>query len=180
MVSKTKEKLAEAFKAVACRKSFSKTTIADITKECGMTRENFYYHFHDKYDILHWVFKNQLLFQEDDHTDNMSVEQLTIIFIKKINKDYKFYRTIVKDLGPDQVRKEVFPYIQEITHRFVEDSMDKDIWKLREEKEHFAVEYFTDAFISFITNYLSENNTMDEKMMIMNFHFLFTQFFQTA
>lgn len=164
MVSRTKEKLAEAFKAVVCRKTFSKTTISDITTECGMTRENFYYHFHDKYDILDWVFKNQLLVRETENVENMTVEEMTLLFIHNINKDYTFYRIIVKDIGPDQIRKEVFPYIEEATRRFVEDSMDKNIWKMRKEKEHFAVEYFTDAFISFITNYLLEHKEMDEKI----------------
>ena len=177
MVSRTKEKLAEAFKAVVCRKTFSKTTISDITTECGMTRENFYYHFRDKYDILDWVFQNQLLIQDTESVQKMTMEEITLHFIHNINKDYKFYRAIVKDIGPDQIRKEVFPYIEGTTRKFVEDSMDKNIWKMREEKEHFAVEYFTDAFISFITNYLLGHKEMDGKMMVTNFHFLYTQFF---
>ena len=45
----TKGKMAEAFKELVCKKSFQKITISDIAKESAMTRENFYYHFRDKY-----------------------------------------------------------------------------------------------------------------------------------
>lgn len=56
----TKGKMAEAFKELVCKKSFQKITISDIAKESAMTRENFYYHFRDKYDIMHWIFEQQV------------------------------------------------------------------------------------------------------------------------
>ena len=52
----TKGKMAEAFKELVCKKSFQKITISDIAKESAMTRENFYYHFRDKYDLVNWIF----------------------------------------------------------------------------------------------------------------------------
>ena len=59
----TKGKMAEAFKELVCKKSFQKITISDIAKESAMTRENFYYHFRDKYDIMHWIFEQQVAAQ---------------------------------------------------------------------------------------------------------------------
>lgn len=57
----TKGKMAEAFKELVCKKSFQKITISDIAKESAMTRENFYYHFRDKYDIMHWIFEQEIV-----------------------------------------------------------------------------------------------------------------------
>ena len=59
----TKGKMAEAFNELVCKKSFQKITISDIAKESAMTRENFYYHFRDKYDIMHWIFEQQVAAQ---------------------------------------------------------------------------------------------------------------------
>lgn len=177
MVSRTKEKLAEAFKTVVCRKSFAKTTIADITKECGMTRENFYYHFRDKYDILSWVCQRQLVDHIPEKGSKKTMEEFIIFMVKKINADYKFYRTVIRDIGAEQVRKTILPYIKKLTYWLIDGTLDDTLWKMREEKENFAVEFFSDAFITFLTDYMLENEKMDEKMMIMNFQFLFTQFF---
>ena len=177
MVSKTKEKLAEAFKTVVCKKSFTKTTIADITKECGMTRENFYYHFRDKYDIIGWVCRHQLVANIPEKYDKKYVEDLIIYLVRKINEDYKFYRTVVRDVGVEQVRKEVLPYIRKLIYRLIDETIDENVWRMREEKENIAVDFISDALITFLTEYMLENEKMDEKLMVMNFHFLFTQFF---
>ena len=69
----TKGKMAEAFKELVCKKSFQKITISDIAKESAMTRENFYYHFRDKYDIMHWIFEQQVAAQlpEDEEPFEM-------------------------------------------------------------------------------------------------------------
>ena len=46
-MSKTKWKLAEALKKLMKEKSLHKITIQDIVEESGLTRQSFYYHFHD-------------------------------------------------------------------------------------------------------------------------------------
>ena len=86
-------------------------------------------------------------------------------------------RTVVRDVGVEQVRKEVLPYIRKLIYRLIDETIDENVWRMREEKENFAVDFFSDAFITFLTEYMLENEKMDEKLMVMNFHFLFTQFF---
>ena len=109
--------------------------------------------------------------------DKKYVEDLIIYLVRKINEDYKFYRTVVRDVGVEQVRKEVLPYIRKLIYRLIDETIDENVWRMREEKENFAVDFFSDAFITFLTEYMLENEKMDEKLMVMNFHFLFTQFF---
>ena len=68
----TKGKMAEAFKELVCKKSFQKITISDIAKESAMTRENFYYHFRDKYDIMHWIFEQQVAAQLRTYAEQLT------------------------------------------------------------------------------------------------------------
>ena len=60
-MSKTKWKLAEALKKLMKEKSLHKITIQDIVEENGLTRQSFYYHFHDICEIIEWICKNTLL-----------------------------------------------------------------------------------------------------------------------
>ncbi|MGI6157183.1 MAG: TetR/AcrR family transcriptional regulator C-terminal domain-containing protein [Saccharofermentanales bacterium] len=39
----------------------SKITIKDITDECGISRNAFYYHFSDKYALVNWIFLSETL-----------------------------------------------------------------------------------------------------------------------
>ena len=56
--SNTKERIAQALKTLTVKKSFHKITINDISGECGMTRENFYYHFRDKSEIYKGLYED--------------------------------------------------------------------------------------------------------------------------
>ena len=55
-------------KAAICRsaselltkKRTKKLTVKDIVEECGITRQTFYYHFQDKYELLVWIYYNEL------------------------------------------------------------------------------------------------------------------------
>lgn len=37
-----------------------KITVSDITKNCNIRRETFYYHFIDKYDLIRWIWENKV------------------------------------------------------------------------------------------------------------------------
>ena len=56
MTESTKKSLAEALKECCRHKSFSKISIQDITKQCGLNRQTFYYHFEDKFTLLEWIY----------------------------------------------------------------------------------------------------------------------------
>ena len=58
---KTKAKMAEAVKSLMNTKSFDKITVSDITTECGIHRQTFYYHFQDRYELVDWIIYNELL-----------------------------------------------------------------------------------------------------------------------
>ena len=48
----TKKLFAEALKKIILQKSFSKVTVSELIRECGVNRKTFYYHFSDVYDLL--------------------------------------------------------------------------------------------------------------------------------
>jgi probable dihydroxyacetone kinase regulator len=52
----TKRALAESFKKLLRRQSFDKITVKEIVEDCGVNRQTFYYHFHDIYDLMEWIF----------------------------------------------------------------------------------------------------------------------------
>ena len=57
----TKKALAQSLKELMAKRPFSKIGVADICENCGMSRKSFYYHFKDKYDLVHWIFDVEFL-----------------------------------------------------------------------------------------------------------------------
>lgn len=56
----TKQALCEALKKLLTKKSIDQITIGEITAAAGFNRQTFYYHFHDIYDLLTWVFNQEI------------------------------------------------------------------------------------------------------------------------
>ena len=54
MPKNTKQQFSEALDRLLERKSLDRITVSDITDECGLNRQTFYYHFHDIYELIEW------------------------------------------------------------------------------------------------------------------------------
>ena len=55
----TKAAFARALKALVSEKPFEKISIGEICELCQMNRKSFYYHFHDKYELVIWIFETE-------------------------------------------------------------------------------------------------------------------------
>lgn len=56
----TKYMIAQGMKKLLETKSFEDVSVGDIAKECHISRNTFYYHFKDKYDIISWIFYSEI------------------------------------------------------------------------------------------------------------------------
>ena len=56
----TKSALCDSLKKLCEQKPFDKISISDITGECGLNRQSFYYHFQDKYERLSYIYLHEL------------------------------------------------------------------------------------------------------------------------
>ena len=57
----TKQAFADALRKLLEQKPFAKISVSHICEECGMNRKSFYYHFKDIYDLLEWIFANEVV-----------------------------------------------------------------------------------------------------------------------
>ena len=56
-----KSSLADSFKTLALKKPIEKITIREITDGAGVIRVTFYNHFQDKYELLEWIFREEIM-----------------------------------------------------------------------------------------------------------------------
>ena len=65
----TKKALAETLKKLLSKNKLNKITIKEITEDCGVNRQTFYYHFKDIYDLLEWIYKNEVIQEIEEKTN---------------------------------------------------------------------------------------------------------------
>ncbi len=56
----TKKAIVETTITLAQKRPLNKITVRDIVEECGITRNTFYYHFHDVFEVLEYAVKERL------------------------------------------------------------------------------------------------------------------------
>ena len=56
MLKNSKEIFAESLKKMLEKEPLDHVTVKDIVEDCGVSRQAFYYHFKDIYDLVEWIF----------------------------------------------------------------------------------------------------------------------------
>ncbi len=94
----TEQALATAMKKLLSQMPLSKISVKDLTDECHINRKTYYYHFKDKYDLIHWIFLDEFyrrLDYDEIHTIWDFLEPLSIYFYE--NKTY--YKSVFEYKG---------------------------------------------------------------------------------
>lgn len=64
-----KKSLATSLKNMLSKKTLDKITVKEIVDDCNLNRQTFYYHFHDTYALLEWMYLNEAKDIVDDLND---------------------------------------------------------------------------------------------------------------
>ena len=59
MANKTKHAIKEALVRLLDDRPFDKISVRDLVDECGISRNTFYYHYHDVYEVLEDIFEEE-------------------------------------------------------------------------------------------------------------------------
>jgi probable dihydroxyacetone kinase regulator len=87
----TKKEIASAFKKLMEEKSFDSITVTDITSASHLNRLTFYYHFEDKYDLLNWIYYNEIILTFKKNLDKMNWTESLKIVLNKMRDERKYY-----------------------------------------------------------------------------------------
>lgn len=88
--------LAESFKELACQQPIEKITIKEITDKAGVIRPTFYNHFQDKYELLEWIIKRQILEPIRPLIFAEMVDEALLLMFTTLEKEKDFYGRAVR------------------------------------------------------------------------------------
>lgn len=139
----TKRALAQSLKNLLLKKPFTKITVNDIAKDCGISRMTFYYHFKDLYDLIEWSCTEDVrkALEEKDTCETWQAGLLQIFEVMRENKP--FLTNICRCVHKEQ------------TERFIKPFMDRLILKIvREESGDVNVSEADKTFIARAYSYI--------------------------
>lgn len=92
----TKRAIASALKELCRTKSFARISIADITGLCGLNRQTFYYHFQDKFELLNWIYYNDVFLLAADGVTFDNWDKKLLLILQKMVEEKQFYSNTIK------------------------------------------------------------------------------------
>jgi len=107
--------LAESFKKLARTHQIEKITIRQITDEAGVIRPTFYNHFQDKYELLEWIIRRELIDPIEPLLDNGMLKEAFILPLTTMEKDKEFYTRAVNLEGQNSFSETLRKAISEMS-----------------------------------------------------------------
>ena len=107
--------LAESFKKLARTHQIEKITIRQITDEAGVIRPTFYNHFQDKYELLEWIIRRELIDPIEPLLDNGMLKEALILPLTTMEKDKEFYTRAVNLEGQNSFSETLRKAISEMS-----------------------------------------------------------------
>ncbi len=113
----TKKRIADSLKALLSKMPMEKITVQEIAEQAGVIRPTFYNHFKDKYEVLEYIIRHDMLMPIKPLLINdLMREGLTLLF-SNIKNERDFYDNAVRIEGQNSFESIA---VQEVTKLLVE------------------------------------------------------------
>ena len=147
----TKWMFADAILEIIKNKELSKIRVTELCDYCGADRQTFYYHFKDKYDLVAWVYQNDLNYSLQQYDNFFSKEQ-TLLLLNRIKEKQFFYQKAFADANQNSL----FSYMQiansTITEQIFKEHFERNALT---EAELFKIKYNSYAWVGCLSEWVS-------------------------
>jgi len=114
----TKREIAESLKQLIIKMPMEKITVNDIAEAAGVIRPTFYNHFKDKYEVLEYIVREDLLMPIRPLLVNEMIVEGVTLLLSSAKNEWEFYSHAVWIEGQNSfesiVREEVTKLLLEI------------------------------------------------------------------
>lgn len=165
MPTSTKSAITQCTIELAEKKPIKKITVNEIVKNLGITRNTFYYHFHDIYDVLDSAIQEKINSFEGCDPANDDQALFDILEFTVMYK--KVWKNLYKSLGQEALQKYVIGKLHKVFVRYISSHM-KDV-EISDMDFGIITSYFEEALFGVLTRWVrgeSQGNTAEEMHII--------------
>ena len=155
----TKKAFAGSLKRLMLEKSFEKISVGEICELCDMNRKSFYYHFHDKYELVIWIFKNEFWDKIRARSDGGAWETLERL-ARYFYANKPFYRKILVINGQNSFAEYFSKLCQELFSERIKAQLGNTMIT------DLNVRIYSDFFVFSIYSWLTSSDNRDDKTFV--------------
>lgn len=137
--------LAESFKDLALRMPIDKITIKQITDGAGVIRPTFYNHFQDKYELLEWIIRTEVLDPVIPLMRSGNLKDSMVQIFHNMHQNKKFYKKVTRLEGQNSCESIAKKFIMEILFSFINEKVGEKKLAKRGLTVSMVAEYYAQS-----------------------------------
>jgi probable dihydroxyacetone kinase regulator len=169
------ERLAKSLKSLAIKEPFEKITIKKITDGAGVIRATFYNHFQDKYDLLEWIIRTEILDPVHILMQNEMFREAVVLIFINMQKDQEFYAHVRHMEGQNSfaeiVEKSITKLLYEILTEHVGRHRSKYSWMTPE----YLARYYARAMTFVVLEWIASGMIIQPEEMATMYEYIATR-----
>ena len=160
----TKKALAETLKKLLSKNKLNKITIKEITEDCGVNRQTFYYHFKDIYDLLEWIYKNEVIQEIKEKTTYETWQQGFLYIFEYILKNKEFVKNTYYSISKDFLLN----FIYKQTDKLIMDVLEEKAvnMKVNKQDEKFIADFYKYGLVGLVQDWIEHGMKENPKDII--------------
>lgn len=112
----TKQLLADTFRDLLRKYPLSKITVKDLVDACDLSRNAYYYYFHDKYDLMNWIIDQEIEKELHPHDPSISYAEFYRDLIQLLHAKRHFYSKCLAYDGQNSAYQFLRQYFQDLAN----------------------------------------------------------------
>ena len=160
----TKKSLAKSLKKLMRLTPLHKISVKDVVKDCNLNRQTFYYHFHDIYELVEWIYKTEAIESIAEYKSyNTWIDGFYKIFLY-IEGNKEFCYNTLNSLSRTHLDMYLFSVINGLLMGVINEISSDMIIKIEDKK--FMADFYTHAFAGLVIQWMKDGMKEDPKVLI--------------
>ncbi len=160
----TKKAIAAAFKKVMETTAFEEIAVLDIAAACGISRRTFYYHFKDKYDLVQWIFQEEIIPDILAATTMDHWQEGSLSLCVYLQKNKEFYVDLLRSEGQNSLKEYLYTLTEKQVSLLITEVLDGK--QISDEDLKFIIDYYYYAFIGILSVWAQQNMQTEPKLIV--------------
>ncbi len=161
----TKLALTNAFKELSKKKAMNKISVNDLIKYCNFNRNTFYYHFEDIYDLIDWIF-NEEVKTIIENFDKTNYENFLNSVLNYIEGNKHLLNSAYNSFGREQLKKLLNPNFHKVLDNIITNRIEKNNLTIDKDFKNFLIEFYSGGISELIVNYCNEEQYINRQKLI--------------
>ena len=148
----TKRIIANALEEMLRNKSIDKITVSSLIEACGISRQTFYYHFRDIYDLVEWACQEDARRILDGKRTYTTWQEGFRRILDGLIDNRPFILNVYRSVRREQVETFLFQVTHGLLMGVVEELDPRG--EVREEDKAFLADFYKYAFVGLVLDWI--------------------------